>query len=103
MEHVKFTAVKLIILNIALICSIHLIQVRHTTAKEIFAIQIAASKTPVNTLKFSKKYNITDSIRVIKSEFWYRYYIGNFDTYEMASSYALQLTRKTKLKNVFVR
>lgn len=102
MEHVKFTAVKLIILNIALICSIHLIQVRHTNAKEIFAIQIAASKTPVNTLKFSKKYNITDSIRVIKSEFWYRYYIGNFDTYEMASSYALQLTRKTKLKNVFV-
>ncbi len=59
--YVKFTAVKLIILNIALIFSVHLISGKYAMAKEIFAIQIAASKTPVNTPEFSEKYNITDT------------------------------------------
>ncbi len=98
MKYIKFTTVKLIIINITLICSIHLILGKHAAAKEIFTIQIAATKTPVNILEFSKKHKITDSIIVVKSEYWNRYYIGDFDTYELASAYAKELAKKTTSK-----
>src|SRR5680860_143694 len=102
MRYVKFTAVKLIIHYVILTCFVFFVFSENCVAKQKFAVQIAASKTPLNILDFAERKQIDDSIIVIKSELWNRYVVGNFENKEMASAYALELIQKTKLTNAFV-
>lgn len=103
MEYVKFTFVKLNILCLAVISSMHLFFAEDGMAKQMFAVQIAASKTPLDIQKFAKKNNITDSIFVLESESWVRYCIGSFENSDSASALAQKLLRTTSLSKVFVR
>jgi hypothetical protein len=103
MVYIKFASVKLIINSIFLICLILLFSSETGLAKQKYAVQIAASKTQQNIQDLAKKYGIADSIFIVRSELWYRYLIGSFDDFEVASDYAIELVQKTKLKNVFVQ
>jgi len=45
-----------------------------------FAIQIAASKLYIDPGYFQKKFDLTDSVRFIQKEGWYKYVIGRYKT-----------------------
>jgi hypothetical protein len=44
-----------------------------------FAIQIAASKLYIDPDFFRKKFNLTDSVRFVQKEGWYKYVIGRYE------------------------
>lgn len=103
MVSIKFASVKLIINSIILICLILLCSFENGTTKQKYGVQIAASKTQQNIHYLSKKFDISDSIYVLKSDGWNKYFIGSFDDFKAASKFADELVQKTRLKNVFVQ
>lgn len=62
MRYVKFTAVKLIIHYVILTCFAFFVFSENCEAKQKIAVQIAASKTPLNILDFAERKQIDDSI-----------------------------------------
>lgn len=99
----NFTIVKLIIHFVLLACYVNQASAYERTANKIFAVQIAASKTPINKTELSSKYNISEPIEEVKSADWNRYFVGRFENREKALALAEELNNNTKLKNVFVK
>ncbi len=97
MRYIKFTIVKLIIRTLGLLYCIYLIPVKDCAGTQKFVVQVAATKTPLNIQSFAKKYNINESIKELKSDDWNRYIIGSFDSYKLASNYAIQLININRL------
>ena len=97
----NFTSVKLIIHFVILVCYVYQASA-NDIASNIFAVQIAASKTPLSTHELAAKHNITEPIEEVKSELWNRYFVGRFEDRGKALAFARELTENTKLKNVFV-
>ncbi|NQU52093.1 MAG: SPOR domain-containing protein [Bacteroidetes bacterium] len=103
MRYIKFTIVKLIIRTLGLLYCVYLIPVNDCAGAQKFVVQVAATKTPLNIQSFVKKYNINESIKELKSDDWNRYIIGSFDSYKLASNYAIELVKINRLSGVFIR
>ncbi len=103
MAYVKFTIVKLMRFSATLIFLFLVLSAEIILAKQQYSIQIGASTTQQEISYFSNKFGISDSIYEIKSEDWYRYFIGSFDNYSAAREHVKILLQNTKLKDVFVR
>ena len=67
-------------------------------ADEIFTVQIAASKTPLNETFFG----YTPEFHFKNEDGFYRYYSVVFPTFEEAQEYAETLRAETKFKEAFV-
>lgn len=68
-----------------------------------YVIQVASSKTPINLYNFSEKNKLSDSIFVDTTNQGYYYYVGNFETYEIATKYANKIEKESKLNELVIR
>ncbi len=66
----NFTLVKLIIHFVILVCCINQAPANEGVANKIFAVQIAASKTPLNKHEISIKHGITEPIEEENASDW---------------------------------
>ena len=103
MASTRFMPLKLIIRFLCPICVFILLFPFNSVIAQQFVIQVAASKTPMDIQKFSKKYNISESITEVKYEDWYRYFIGNFVDLRSASKFAGEVALRSGITGVFPR
>ena len=103
MKSIKFTSVKLIIHFLILILVSQLFPPAIHANAQAFALQVAASKTPMDIQYFSKKYKITEPISETRGDGWYRYLVGNFPDLSSASEFAGAFASRTGLSGVFPR
>jgi hypothetical protein len=68
-----------------------------------YAVQLAASKEPLDIVKFANRYQIKETIKEIVSKDWNRYIIGKFDNLRTASLYASAIESETGINGVFPR
>jgi len=101
MTSIKFTTVKLIIHILGLICMINILSPSESMGIQRFTVQVAASKTPTNIQQFSKRHNITVNILEIKTQYWYKYVVGNFESLNAASRYSREFTLQTGITGAF--
>lgn len=86
-----------------LICVFILLFPHSSAGAQRFAIQVAASKSPLDIQYFSKKYKISQPITEIRYEDWYRYFIGNFEDLKSASRFTRDFALQTGITGVFPR
>ncbi|MCD4747675.1 MAG: hypothetical protein K8R58_15375 [Bacteroidales bacterium] len=67
-----------------------------------FKVQILASQTRQNMIRFAKKYNITARIDENRVDKWYKYTIGEFPKYRKAKEYRNLLVSRNKIRDAFV-
>jgi len=103
MTIIKFTSVKLIPHIFLLFCILSLMIPLQIEGSQQYAVQIAASVTPLDINKLSAKHKIKYPITEIKSNYWYRYTIGNFNNYDTALMFAHKFSTLTGILNVFPR
>jgi len=94
---------KLITRIVCVLLCIHTIQPVYSSDSVYYAVQVAASKEPLDIEKFSRHYHIKESIREIVSEDWHRYFIGKFKDLRSASLYASEIESKTGITGAFPR
>lgn len=88
---------------VCVLLGIHLFLPAYSTDSMYYAVQLAASKEPLDIRKFANRYQIKESIKEIVSDDWYRYIIGKFETLRTASLYASEIESKTGIAGVFPR
>lgn len=72
------------------------------SANQKYTVQVAASKTPLNISDFAKTKKIDSKITEYNDAYWYRYFIGSFESYKSADSLSRKLLESTLLKRVFI-
>lgn len=103
MISIRYTALKLIISISILIGILSLLFYFNTAGSQQFTVQISASKTPLDIPFLAQKHHLTDSIIELKSEDWYRYVVGNFESRSEASKYASTIARQNGISGAFPR
>ena len=77
------------------------IELKTDTRKEegiIFRVQVAASKVPLSTKKLKKRYKGNLPTAMFKEEGWYKYIIGEFDSYYQAK----EVLKTSGVKDAFI-
>lgn len=72
------------------------------SAGQNYTVQIAATKSPVDLSVFAQRKQINHEIFEYKDSLWYRYFVGNFQSFRSADSLSVQLLQTSLLKNVFI-
>lgn len=72
-------------------------------AGSVYTVQVAASKTPTDIKWFSAKYRIEKEMVELKENNWYKYIIGEFNTFGEASGYIAQNLASKGLQGPFPR
>lgn len=103
MKWIKFTNANLITFITVVLCSLSILFTSSSAKAERYVVQIAATKDFLDIPKYAEKVGVTDRIIEIKDEDWIRYVVGDFETFEMASKYAVKLVKTTKLTGAFPR
>jgi hypothetical protein len=88
---------------VCVLLGIHLFLPAFSADSMYYAVQLAASKEPLNIRKFASRYQIRENIKEIVSEDWHRYIIGKFENLHAASLYASEIESKTGIAGVFPR
>ena len=103
MARTKLYSRKLITRIVCVLLGIHTFLPVYSSDSVYYAVQVAASKEPLDIGRFTRRYHITESIKVIVSEDWHRYVIGKFESLRMASLYASEIESKTGITGAFPR
>ena len=82
---------------------IHLFLPAYSADSVYYAVQLAASKEPLNIGKFAIRHQIKENIKEIVSDDWYHYVIGKFENLHSASLYAREVESNTGIAGVFPR
>lgn len=100
---IKSTSVKSILHILFIISVINFILPINSLFAHRFTVQVAASRTPLNIQDFSNRHKISDPVREVFHDGWYRYLTGNFDDLKSATKFAGDLSLRTGIPGVFTR
>jgi len=103
MSRTKLYSWKLITRIVCVLLGILSFQPVYSSDSVYYAVQLAASKEPLDIGRFTRRYHITESIKEIVSEDWHRYIIGKFENLRTASLYASEIEIKTGITGAFPR
>lgn len=103
MSQTKLYSRKLITRIVCVLLGIYSFLPVYSSVSEYYAVQLAASKEPLDIGKFASRYQIKESIKEIVSKDWNRYIIGEFENLRTASLYASEIESKTGIAGVFPR
>ena len=103
MARTKLYSWKLITRIVCVLLGIHTLLPVYSSDSVYYAVQVAASKEPLDIGRFTRRYHITESITEIVSEDWRRYIIGKFENLRTASLYASEIESKTGITGAFPR
>lgn len=98
-KRLKKTAIPIILLTGFLLC----LSPARGAGASYYAVQLAASKSPLNISAFAKNHQIEEGIREIAADGWYRYVVGKFENLSEASRYAAQIALEAGISGAFPR
>jgi hypothetical protein len=99
----KLYSRKLITRIVCILLGIYTFLPAYSSDSVYFAVQLAASKEPLNISEFTRRHQIKENIQEIVSEGWHRYVVGKFENLRMASLYASEIEAETGISGAFPR
>ena len=102
MSLTKLYSRKLVTRIVCVLLGIYSFLPAYSSDSVYYAVQLAASKKPLDIRKFASRYQIKESIKEIVAEDWNRYITGKFENLRKASLYASEIESKTGIKGILV-